>query len=1028
MMSSGLKGMQWYRYLLLYRIPCLLLFLLGLAGSGKATHIVGAELYYECYNPFTDEYEVTLIMYRDCAKGEAPFDQTVNLFIFPTTSPNSYWIEQLFLPPITKIEPTGWDSCVGTPGSLCVERAEYKAKIKLPDRVGGYELAWARCCRNAAITNLHDPLAQGATFYIHVPGSELANCNSSPVYNKRLPVFICVNQTFDFDHSAKDTDGDSLVYSMGTPYTGVNFLGWGASNQQNGNPPPIVDVSNPMGPPPYNSVKYSGGSYTPSGPFGPGTATINAASGWLTFHPKQIGIFVVAVSVKEYRNGAFLSENKVDLQVHVIKCLDTGKPPVIKHDLSVIDSTNPNLSLSYGSNDTVYAVAGTEFCYQVEVLDSILTDSVVGFPVSNIFTGANPFPPNATIATIGNSINPVTIEICWKPACDYIGQTIPLVVGGRDQNSCKNSNYVFDTVFIVILPPPVVEPEVNYDLTQAPSVGDTIIIGVDSSMCFDWWVTDKLASGHLGWAIGITEINGSGFINPSTTWQKFPPDSIHLRTCWTAGCENIDKRYRVILRAWDNSICPPDSQDMDTIYIRVLPLSNPFPVLYHNLSGTNFSNDTIYTDVHETFCYDVILNDTSPAVKLDYTWNVVNMSGGQVTGPLPVVSVKNNLDSLIIEICWTPNCDNVDQLYRIAVRGIQENRCQQFAESYDTVYVVVRNVFNPPPVISHSFLPGYQLKGDTIVLSADSTACYQFRLEDTVGKSHLELSWHVEKPSWDSSGHNLEVSFSDSSSTLLSGTICFFPGCSYIGQDLRVITTGKDTFDCTPANWVFDTVYLHITEPVNRPPSIAHEFEGLPVIDSVTVMVAPDGKEKCYTIYLDDPDSSWAELIVSDTSEIFVDGWRNDNTARITWTGNNPLVMKVCWNPSCYEQLNEFSVRVCGRDTSRCSLMPEACDEIKFRIDECKFETQNIFTPNGDGSNDLFLPFHMKGVETWTMNIFDRWGNRVCLVTDGPWNGSIQDNGNATEGVYFWVLDYRYWSALGEPLQGKLRGNVTLMR
>lgn len=1022
--------MRWLHFPLLTKISALMLLFSAFFGVGRATHIVGAELYYECYNPFTDEYEVTLIMYRDCDAGEAPFDQIVNLFVFPTTSPGSYWIEQMFLPPITKVEPTGWDSCVGVINPPCVEKAIYRTKIKLPDRPGGYELAWARCCRNSAITNLQAPLTQGATFHIHVPGPEDANCNSSPVFNSRLPMFICAGQRFDFDHSATDPDGDSLVYSMGTPYTGVNWLGWGAGNQQSGNPPPIVDITNPMGPPPYQAVKYLGGTYTPSDPFGPNTANIDPVTGWLTFEPPSIGIYVVAVSVKEYRNGVLLSENKVDLQVHVVKCKDTGVPPDIKHDLSVIDSTNPNLSMTYGSNDTVYAVAGTPFCYQVEVTDSILTDSVIGFSVSDVFGGSNPFPPNATMTQLNSGFNPVLVEICWQPACEYIGQTIPLVVGGRDYNACENTNYVYDTVFIVILPPPTVEPKVDYDLTQAPSVGDTIIVGVDSSFCFEWWVTDKLASGHLGWEIDIKEITGASVPQPpTTTWEKFPPDSIHLRTCWTPGCDNMDKRYRVIMRAWDNSICPPDSQDFDTVYIRVLPLPNPGPVLYHDLLSNPSNGDTIYVDVHEELCYNVILNDTFPAVKLKYEFDISEISGGPVVGPQPDIQVINAADSLTIEVCWTPNCDNVDKLYRLAVLGIQENRCQQFDSAYDTIFIRVNQVFNPPPEISHEFHPGYDIAGDTIILAADSAACYDFFLRDTVGKSYLDLSWHIEaSPLWDSTDHKMNISFSDTSDTLIAGTFCFNPGCSWIGQDLRVITVGKDTFDCLPTNWVYDTVWIRVIEPTNRPPVISHDLDGLNLIDSSTVMVTPDGENKTYRIVLSDPDSTWAKLIVSDTSAIFVDGWRNGNTATISWEGTNPLIMEVNWNPSCYEALNEFTIRVCGRDTSRCALMPEVCDEVTFRVDECKIEKQNVFTPNGDGINDFFVPWDMKGVETYTMYIFDRWGNRVYEIIDGPWDGSINNNGPATEGIYFWIVEYKFWSAFGEPLQNKLRGNVTLMR
>ena len=89
-----------------------------------------------------------------------------------------------------------------------------------------------------------------------MPGSELAACNSMPVNDNQLPTFICADEDFFFDHSATDPDGDSLVYRLSRPYTGVNVFNVGAVNQQSGGPPPAICATNPMGPPPYAFVTY----------------------------------------------------------------------------------------------------------------------------------------------------------------------------------------------------------------------------------------------------------------------------------------------------------------------------------------------------------------------------------------------------------------------------------------------------------------------------------------------------------------------------------------------------------------------------------------------------------------------------------------------------------------------------------------------------------------------------------------------------------------------------------------------------
>lgn len=64
----------------------------------------------------------------------------------------------------------------------------------------------------------------------------------------------------------------------------------------------------------------------------------------------------------------------------------------------------------------------------------------------------------------------------------------------------------------------------------------------------------------------------------------------------------------------------------------------------------------------------------------------------------------------------------------------------------------------------------------------------------------------------------------------------------------------------------------------------------------------------------------------------------------------------------------------------------------------------NVFTPNGDGANDLFGPV-MSGFESFHMEIFNRWGKMVYLTDDYDllWDGNINQS-PASEGVYFYVI------------------------
>lgn len=65
----------------------------------------------------------------------------------------------------------------------------------------------------------------------------------------------------------------------------------------------------------------------------------------------------------------------------------------------------------------------------------------------------------------------------------------------------------------------------------------------------------------------------------------------------------------------------------------------------------------------------------------------------------------------------------------------------------------------------------------------------------------------------------------------------------------------------------------------------------------------------------------------------------------------------------------------------------------------------NIFSPNGDGINDLFR-FNLSGCEIYTVSILNRWGE---LVYEAPaenffWNGETANGTPCNEGVYFYRI------------------------
>ncbi|MHB8259608.1 MAG: DUF7948 domain-containing protein [Bacteroidia bacterium] len=67
----------------------------------------------------------------------------------------------------------------------------------------------------------------------------------------------------------------------------------------------------------------------------------------------------------------------------------------------------------------------------------------------------------------------------------------------------------------------------------------------------------------------------------------------------------------------------------------------------------------------------------------------------------------------------------------------------------------------------------------------------------------------------------------------------------------------------------------------------------------------------------------------------------------------------------------------------------------------------NIFSPNGDGVNDIFS-ITATGITNFNCAVYDRWGLLLYEWTGlgGGWNGKAKNGTNCTDGTYFYILNY----------------------
>lgn len=285
-----------------------------------ANHIIGGEMTYQYLGdtgPTTKLFGFKLTVYRDCDSGGGQLDNPGNIAIYRGSAAVADFVVDFQVDPtIEYVDPVipGCADVTQLP-TACVQRGDYVFTYELEVVPGeSYFVVYQRCCRTSQIVNIQSPLDYGATYMVELTPEAVAGNNSSPTFTNYPPGFICNNFKLEFDHSATDADGDSLVYSFCTPLHGGGRSGGGGNNCDS-------PVPNPPCGPPFEEVKFIG-AYNEAVPMGGSpTVKIDSVTGALTGRPNGNGQYVVGICVSEYRNGQLLGMVLRDFQFNVVDCV-----------------------------------------------------------------------------------------------------------------------------------------------------------------------------------------------------------------------------------------------------------------------------------------------------------------------------------------------------------------------------------------------------------------------------------------------------------------------------------------------------------------------------------------------------------------------------------------------------------------------------------------------------------------------------------------------------------------------------------
>ncbi len=294
--------------------------------NAEALHIIGGDVVYKCIGLDTIrrevEYEITFTMYRDSRSGGAQFDSPANFGVYRGIG--SSWsfvrtVANVRVENISDIDIANSNPCILVPVNVGVQKGIYVFTVRLPIISQSYFISYQRCCRNNTILNLVNPGGTGAAFTTEITPDAQLTCNNSPTFNGFPPVVICVNRPINFNHSASDIDGDSLVYEFCSPVTAGGTDG--ATTP--GSPTACTGVTpNPQNClPPYQEVVFATPNFSFDRPMGGNPIVfIDSKTGIIGGSPNLLGQYVVGVCVREYRKGRLIGTLKRDFQFNVTTC------------------------------------------------------------------------------------------------------------------------------------------------------------------------------------------------------------------------------------------------------------------------------------------------------------------------------------------------------------------------------------------------------------------------------------------------------------------------------------------------------------------------------------------------------------------------------------------------------------------------------------------------------------------------------------------------------------------------------------
>ncbi len=366
--------------------------------NSYANHSAGMDLTYECLGG--NQYEFTMKLVSFC-KDNIALPANYNLQIESATCGEIRQIQLAKQAPASGIDITPF--CVGTITDCTDESSSvngykinyFKGIVTLDVPCRDWKAVVCDYSRNADITSLNVPSQSSLCVEAMVNNLDVS-CNSSPIFFNNPNAFLCVGNNTCYNNGVYDPDGDYLVFELVAPQRCSTSGGCWSDDYTS--PSELIDV---------DYITSPSHSFTDPFQYAP-PINVDPVSGNFCILPTGIEKTVLALKVKEYRNGVLIGEVVRDIQIIVIDC--QNNVPQLGGIDSSLTSTRYDTTVTAGTALDLYILS-------TDPDSQMLNMSAINLPLTSTFTVSNPgfFPEGhfqwtPTIADTG-SIYCFTVDV-----------------------------------------------------------------------------------------------------------------------------------------------------------------------------------------------------------------------------------------------------------------------------------------------------------------------------------------------------------------------------------------------------------------------------------------------------------------------------------------------------------------------------------------------------------------------------------------------------------------------------------------